>query len=200
MKMTIPKMCALGALCLTAFAPSFAENARADEANKDATAQPMTRTLIDRDALRSIEIVTDRHESVAQFFQRQKLALATSPILDGKFVQNAELAKTKDTTKVFVSYPLENDHDLIIRLYGAYFFLASVSAEVQAIFNDDTAPAKAQTLLIFAPTATTKIEDNTAPVRLVGRIRIFDGANWSPSVEADTFKYQPTKIATEKKE
>ena len=126
MKTTTVKMCALSARCMVTIAmattPSFVARVRADEVQrKDNTTQPMTRTLIDRDANRSIEIVTDRHESVAQFFQRRKLALATSPILDGKFVQNAELAKTKNTTKVFVSYPLENDHDLSIRLYGAYF-------------------------------------------------------------------------------
>ncbi len=191
---TTARIAALGALCLTLTVPAFNERARANQSKADTVAQPMARTLIDRDANRSMEIVTDRHESVAQFFQRQKLALAIAPILDGKPISNTDLANLKTTTKIFVSYPLENDHDLIIRLYGANFSLAPVSAEVQALFNgNDDVPPKTQTMLIFAPTDTTKIEDNTAAVRLVGRVRIFEGGSWLPESEIAALAYLPPK-------
>ena len=181
--------CALCALTT----PGLVGNARAQETKPATTTQPLMRTLIDRDANRSIEIVTDRHESVAQFFQRQKLAIAIAPTLNGKPVSNAELAKTTTTAKIFVSYPLENDHDMTIRLYGAFFSLAPVSQEVRALFDadEDANPPKTRTMLIFAPIDTTKIEDTTAPARLVGRVRIFDGGNWLPGSEKSALVYAP---------
>lgn len=200
MKIFTVKTCALGALCLTMLALGFANSARADEIARATTTQPMPRTLIDRDANRSIEIVTDRHESISQFFQRQKVMIAHAPLTNRNVIPSAnDLLKLTQPTKVFVSYPLENDRGLTIFRYGANLLLAPPNAAVQELFSDNAKLSSRQTLLIFVATtsdsAENKVDNNDVPVRLVGRIRVIEGAFWSPESEADTFKYQPAQAA-----
>ena len=137
------------------------------------------RTLIDRDDLRSIEVVTDRHESVEQFFGRQKLALGTSAVIDGKFVTDPAQWQSSKTRSLFVSYPLFNDEAFKMSLFGANFRLLPPATKVLALLKDQSGPS-GSTFVILAPLG--QLKGQTQPARIVGRIQV-TGA-WQPSSEA----------------
>ena len=155
-------------------APFFLSMARADEAKTrvaNEKAAPLTRTLIDRDALRSIEIITDRHESIAQFFARQKLVFASAPMDGAKPLGNAGGFKSDKTRRVFVSYPIPNDSNFAPNLFGTYLDLQPPSPEMLALLGDQSA---GNSLWIFAldnPAQELAEASKKRLARLVGRIQ-----------------------------
>ena len=161
----------LGLLCLAPLS-SFAAPAK--------TEMPLTRTLIDRDNVRSIEIVTDRRESVAQFFARQQLAVAIWPTLDGKFVKETSQWSGDKPRKLFVSYPLFNDEQFKMSLYGAFYEVSPLAPEVLSLLRDEAAPSSHRTLLVLAPGEKTD-DRMKQTARVVGRIRVF--GSWLPDSE-----------------
>ena len=185
-----------------AFKKAALENAKQETEKKE---EALVRTLIDKDKLRSIEIITDRHESIAQFFKRQKLIFASSPIQDAHSLSTAEQFKSDKPRTVFVSYPIDSDSDFNLKLYGAYFELAPPAPEViallrgsdaiqgEALKQGETSLLPRSFLFIFAPEelaeATGLNSKNARKVRLVGRIQTL--GLYSFLQEKDLFSFAP---------
>ena len=135
---------------------------------------------------RLVEIISDRAESVADFFARQPLVLADKPNTDGHFWS---VAQTLDGTerRVFVSYPLSNQHDFAPYLYGAYYEIEPPAPAICALFAHEPVPTWANTALIMAPGDVT--EGLASSAQVVGRITIKDRDKWLPSSEK-AWKYR----------
>ena len=154
------------------------------------------RTIRDVSQLRSIEIVTDRDETVEQFFARRQLVLVDNANSDGKPCSVAQITQG-DAAKFFASYPLQNDQGFRLFRYGDYYDLEKPAPAVAALFADDLALNWKNTLLILAPDATNTEDDLNKKARLVGRIFVKDRENWRPEMDAESLKYQPSEEKTE---
>ena len=152
---------------------------------REATLQ---RVLIDRDANRSIELVTDRHESVADFFARTKTFLAFNGMAAEKLISISEFLSNPKTTEVFVNYPLQSEHGYRLERYGAYLSL-SPTEKIVAKFNTAESDTEVvETYLIFA-TADGLESDKVVNAAVVGIIRIFAPGQWQPEDEMRTLAY-----------
>lgn len=151
----------------------------------------------DNNSLRTIEIVTDRQETVAQFFKRQKLVLVDNANSDGKPCSIQQIV-SGEVNKFFASYPLQNDQGFAPYLFGAEYQLEKPAPAVAALFADDLALDWQNTILILAPLddeAKTK-ENFNKKARLVGRILIKDREKWRPGMDAQKLKYHEPAAKT----
>ena len=159
------------------------------------------RTICNCSGLRKIEVITDRDETVAQFFARQKLVLVNNANTDGKMRSVGQIVSGK-APQFFASYPLGNDQGFRLYSYGDFYNLEKPAPAVAALFTDDLAQNWSNTLLILAPLAAAKqisldISDVKHPnARLVGRVLVKDREKWRPEIEADALKYQESKAKT----
>ena len=172
-------------------------SATADDAAKTPTATataPMTIFVRDAAANRAIELVTDRQETVPEFFARQKLVLVDNANTDGKFWSVPQIING-DASKFFVSYPLQNDQGFRLYRYGDYFQLEKPAPAVTALFGEKSNGEN--TLLILAPDGTNGEDGHNKKARLVGRILVKDRANWRPEMDAELLKYQQSDAKTE---
>lgn len=178
----------LGGLCLASVVAVSAPVA-AQKAVEPTSTEPLVRTLIDRDSLRSIEIVTDRRESISQFFARQKLMVASSPTLDGRPVTNPAQWRGSKTKLLFVSYPLFNDSDFRMDLFGAYLELSPLTPALLDLLGSKMIAAPQRSLLILVPDEK-RAGQKWPAARIVGRIQVL-GA-WSPDKEIETLRFVPS--------
>ena len=177
---------ALLALPLLASAAPQAPPTSAPVAKSAADATHMVKEENDE---RLVEIISDRDESVAQFFARQKLVLADKLNTDGHF-WSVEQTLDGATRRIFVSYPLSNEHDFALYLYGAYYEIEPPTPTICALFAHEPAPTWANTALILAPGVIT--EGLASSAKVVGRITIKDRDKWLPSSEK-AWKYRGEK-------
>ena len=189
--MIFPRVLLCGLLCLSPVLSRAAEKSKIP-------AKP--KTVCDDTKGRTIEIVTDRDETVEQFFARQQLSLVDNANTDGKFWSVDQIVKGQ-ATKIFVSYPLQNDQNFRLFRYGDFYHLEKPAPDVTALFADDLALNWKNTMLIVAPSPAAELsldlslsDLNRPNARLVGRVFIKDRDKWRPEMEAETLKYQePTE-------
>lgn len=79
-----------------------------------------------------ITVVSDRHETFAEFFRRQRVMVAG---IDPKDLA-AAVEADKPTPKVFVNYASQNEAGLLNASYGAYVRLAPVSDDVAQLLDE----------------------------------------------------------------
>ncbi|RYX83369.1 hypothetical protein EON83_15215 [bacterium] len=178
----------LGLLAVVTVAPIHAEPTA-----KSTVAKPLTRVLIDRDELRSIEVVTDRHESISQLFARQRIALASSPIVDNKWVDNWSQLKISKPTPVFVSYPLHNDDGFQMKFYGHNLELVPPIPAVLELFKGapKTSDSRVYVVLAFddGRPSPAFLDNKSRRARLIGRVQVF-GA-WNAESEKAYLAFSP---------
>ena len=177
-------------LCAAPIAIMVSSTQAADAPVNAQTAK--TRTVRDSNDLRTLEIATNCDETVTQFFARQKLVLVDNANTAGKFWSVPQIING-DASKIFVSYPLQNDQGFRLYRYGDYFQLEKTAPAVAALFKDDLKLNWKNTMLILAPDETGGEDSLDKKARLVGRIFIKDAAKWRPEMDAELLKYQVAK-------
>ena len=173
--------------------------ARADDATKTpTTTEEAQKTILVReaDANRAIEVVTDHQETVPEFFARQKLVLIDNANSDGKFWSVPQLING-DVSKIFVSYPLQNDQGFRPYRYGDFYNLEKLSPAVAALFGEDA--NWENTMLILVTYETNSKDGLNKTARLVGRVSIKNRAKWRPEMDAELLKYQQPDAKTDVK-
>lgn len=187
-------------LCAAPIAMGVSPMQAADvPANTQATG---ARTVRDNNDLRTIEVVTDCNETVAQFFARQKLVLVDNANTDGKSRSVEQIVSGK-APKFFASYPLQNDQDFRLYRYGDFYHLEKPSPAVAALFKDDLKLNWKNTMLILAPLSAAKqpsldLSDIKHPnARLVGRVFIKDRDHWRAEMDAKSLKYREPDAKTD---
>ena len=190
-------------LCAAPFATPISSATAEDAAKTPAatTEAPKTIFVRDADANRAIEVVTDRPETVSQFFARQKLVLVDNANTNGKFWSVPQIVNG-DASKVFVSYPLQNDQGFRLYRYGDFYNLEKPSPDVSRTLAIQPKLDWKNTMLIFAVStddADGKKTDDALnkTARLVGRILVKDRAHWRPEMDAETLKYQQSDAKAE---
>lgn len=166
---------------------------------------PTAKVKIVRDDnnLRTIEVVTERDETVEQFFARQKLVLIDKASSNNKSWSVDQIVKG-EAFRIFVSYPLQNDQGFRPYLYGAFYKLEKPAPAVAALFADDLAFNWKNTMLIvktLPPANPVSLEltlsDMKRPnARIVGFVSIKDQRNWRPEMEAESLKFQQPEATT----
>ncbi len=153
------------------------------------TPKVLTRTLIDRDELRSVEVVTTRHESLAQFFGRQPVILSSMLKVEGKPVPDWTQFQITKPTSLFVSYPLYSDDAFGLKYFGANVELIPPSSAVLDVLKNAWSSSWSDRLLILVfddglPTSAAQRKGKPR-VRIVGCIQ--DNGQWRPGDEKELF-------------
>ena len=190
-------------LCALAVIPRLESSAHAadDAATPTTKAEFVMPSVIkDDNDLRTIEVVTDRNETVAQFFGRQRLVLIDNMNSDGKPVTFARIVRG-EVPKFFTSYPLQNDQNFVIYRYGDYFQLTrpepAVATAVAGLFDEKLKLDWNNTMLILAPNEKNSEDGMNKKAQLVGRIFIKNRDQWRPEMDAETLKYRGSGEKTE---
>lgn len=84
-----------------------------------------------------ITVVTDRHETLVEFFRRQQVMVAGVERKD----YSAALGAAKPTGRLFVNYASRNEDTPLNAAYGSYVRLAPVPADVEGVIPDVAAGA-----------------------------------------------------------
>lgn len=186
-------LCALPLLISTGFTAPIAAAPTVTTAGQEAK---KLRAISDDNDLRTIEAMTDRDETVAQFFVRQKLVLVDNANTDGKFWSVDQIVKG-EASHVFVSYPLQNDQGFRLYRYGDFYALEKPAPAVAALFARDSNWKNSMLILSLSTDDSATKDDLNKGARVIGRIFIKDRERWRPELDAESLKYQEPDEATD---